>query len=212
MTIYFTQENLKSLLAKVVTVVFHPLFMPVYGLILIFITPTLYYYLPSEVKRILILILIVNNILLPVALIPFFRYRKIINSWTMGSRGDRIIPLIAVSVFYSFTSFMMMRFSIPVLIKAYFFSVSLLSLSILAINFFYKISIHSAGAGALTGLVTMLWIVMGVNLGWFLILVIIISGLVMTSRLMLNTHNPAQVYSGYLTGLAVVVVVMLFIQ
>jgi len=207
-----TPGNLKVYTAKAITVIFHPLFMPLYGLILIFTAPTLLYYLPPGVKRIMILLILVNNILMPLALIPFFRYKNIIGSWTMESRNDRVIPLLMVSVFYFVTSFIMIRFSIPFLIKSYFISVSVLSLIILTINFFWKISIHSAGAGAMTGLILMLWVIMGVNLAWYLVPVLVLSGLIMTSRLMLNTHSPAQVYSGFLTGLAVVSAVMLIFK
>lgn len=205
-------ENAGNSVARVVTVVFHPLFMPVYGLIIIFAAPTLFYYLPPAVKRILILIVMVNNVLIPLALIPLLRYKSIISSWLMENRNDRVIPLIAVSFFYFVTSFILLRFSIPALLKAYFISVSVLALLMLIINFFYKISIHSAGAGALSGLIVALWSSMGDNLLWFMVPVLLVSGLIMTSRLKRNVHNPLQVYSGFVTGFAVVMAIMLSFQ
>jgi membrane-associated phospholipid phosphatase len=36
---------------------------------------------------------------------------------------------------------------------------------------------------------------------WYLISVIIIAGVVLSSRLRLNIHNPQQVWVGFLTGL-----------
>jgi hypothetical protein len=41
-----------------------------------------------------------------------------------------------------------------------------------------------------------------VPLTWFLIPVIIISGLILSSRLKLNSHNVSQVYLGFATGFA----------
>jgi len=208
----FNWEKFQIYTARFFTILFHPLFMPAYGLIIIFTAPTLFYFLPPPVKKILLLVVVINNIMVPVALIPFFRYRNIISSWKMDNRSDRVIPLLSVSILYFITSFIVARFGIPLLIKAYIHSVSILSLAILIINFRYKISIHSAGAGALTGLVISLGIVMGENLILYLIPVLLVSGLIMTSRLKLNVHNPGQVYSGFLAGFAVITSIILLFQ
>ena len=60
-------------LARIISVIFHPFLIPVYGLVIIFIAPTLYNYLPFEVKKLMILIVLVNNVLLPLSLTAFFR-------------------------------------------------------------------------------------------------------------------------------------------
>ncbi|HPC98558.1 MAG TPA: hypothetical protein P5257_01255 [Bacteroidales bacterium] len=205
-------RNIQTLTARFVAVVFHPLFMPAYGLFIIFSTPTLFHYLPLQVKKILMLIIIVNNIALPVALMPFFRSRNIIKSWLMEERGERNVPMLVVSLLYTVTSFIMMRLSVPLLLKTYLYSVSLLSLTLLFINFRYKISIHAAGAGALTGLVLVLWIQFGQSLVWFMVPSLIISGLVLSCRLYSNSHNPAQVYTGYAAGFTVISAVMLLVS
>lgn len=198
--------------ARFISVLLHPLFMPAYGLMIIFTAPTLYFYLPAEVKKILMLVLVANNIIVPAALIPLFRHRNIISSWTMEKREERVIPLLATAVTYVITSIIVNRFGLPVMIKAYFNSVSIVALAMLVINFRFNISLHSAGAGALTAVVAVLWIVMAENLVWFMVPVLLVSGLIITLRLILNAHKPAEVYAGYLTGLAIVSVVMLIFQ
>ena len=198
--------------ARFISVLLHPLFMPAYGLMIIFTAPTLYFYLPAEVKKILMLVLVANNIIVPAALIPLFRHRNIISSWTMEKREERVIPLRATAVTYVITSIIVNRFGLPVMIKAYFNSVSIVALAMLVINFRFNISLHSAGAGALTAVVAVLWIVMAENLVWFMVPVLLVSGLIITLRLILNAHKPAEVYAGYLTGLAIVSVVMLIFQ
>lgn len=198
--------------ARFISVLLHPLFMPAYGLMIIFTAPTLYFYLPAEVKKILMLVLVANNIIVPAALIPLFRHRNIISSWTMEKREERVIPLLATAVNYVITSIIVNRFGLPVMIKAYFNSVSIVALAMLVINFRFNISLHSAGAGAFTAVVAVLWIVMAENLVWFMVPVLLVSGLIITSRLILNAHKPAEVYAGYLTGLAIVSVVMLIFQ
>lgn len=198
--------------AKIISVVFHPLFVPLYGLLVIFTAPTLFWYLPFDVKKILFLIVVANNVIIPVSLMPFLRYRNIINSWVLETRNERIVPLLSVSLLYFVTSFIMFRLQIPLFLKAYIYSVSFLSLIVMVINLWWKISLHSVGAGLLTGTVIFLALKMSAPLTWFLIPSILISGFVLSSRLKVEAHNPAQVYLGFLTGSGGISLFMLLLQ
>lgn len=186
--------------AKIISTVFHPLFIPVYSMAIIFSAPTLFGYLPFTIKKLLLLIVLINNVLLPLSLLPFFKYRNIIHSWAVESRKERQIPLLITTLLYSATSFIIMRFPIPVFLKSFILAVFFVSLAITIINFFWKISLHSAGVGALIALVLILSVKMDTPLIWHLICAIIVSGLVLSSRLKLNSHNPLQVWVGFLTG------------
>jgi membrane-associated phospholipid phosphatase len=86
-----------------------------------------------------------------------------------------------------------------------------MSITVTIINFWWKISIHAVGSGALIALVVVLSIKMHTPLTWFLIPVIMASGLVMSARLWLNSHSPAEVWSGFLLGL-LVPVLLLFVS
>lgn len=202
--------DLQSTFAKIISVLFHPLLMPLYGLLIIFSAPTLFWYLPFKVKKILFLVLMINNVMIPVSLMPFFRYRNIISSWIIENRSERVIPLFCVALLYSITSFVTYRLEIPLFVKAYFFSTFFLVLAVLVINMWWKISIHSVGAGALIGIVLTLSVKMSTPLTWFLIPAILIAGLVLSSRLKLCMHDSAQVYTGFFTGLAGMTLFMLF--
>jgi hypothetical protein len=201
-----------DILAKVISVIFHPLFMPLYGMIIIFTAPTLFWYIPFKVKKILLFVVATNNVLIPVSLMPFFRYRNIISSWAIETRKERRIPLLAVSFFYSITSFILFRLQIPLFIKSFIFATAVLAITVSVVNFWWKISLHSVGAGALAGLVIVLSLNMMVPLTWFLIPVLLISGLILSSRLRLNTHNPPEVYLGFITGIIGMYLLMLLFQ
>ena len=81
----------QNIFAKIISIIFHPLFMPLYGMLIIFTAPTLFLYIPLKVKKILLLVITTNNILIPISLMPFFRYRNIISSWIIETRKERII-------------------------------------------------------------------------------------------------------------------------
>jgi hypothetical protein len=192
---YFTDS-----FARFVSAIFHPLFVPVYGLAIIFIAPTLMGYLPFEVKKILLLIVIVNNVMVPALMMPFFKHGKIITTWTIDDRKERKIPLLIASFLYAVTYYIVSRFPVPSFVQSFFISAFLLSLVVTLISFWWKISVHSVGAGALVALVLTLSRRMDTTLMLYLLPVIIIAGLILSSRLKLNSHSPAQVWTGLFTG------------
>jgi len=199
---YMTRQSIFDTLAKTVSVLFHPLLVTFYGMLIIVLAPTLFGFLPPEIKKILLLIVFINNVLIPISLIPYFRYRKIISSWVMISRQERIIPIFVTTFFYFITVSIFLRFQIPVFIKAFLLMAAILALALAIINFRLRISIHSAGAGALLALVFILSVQMQVALTWYLIPAILGAGAILSSRVWLNSHTPGEVWSGFFLGVA----------
>jgi len=197
---YDNTEQFDDMVAKVISVICHPLLMPVYGLLIIFSVPTIFGYLPFADKRIIFTIVLINNVLIPLSLMPYFRIRNIISSWNIEDRKERTIPLIATAFFYSVTVYVTMKFHIPSFIKSFIIASAFLAIAVTIINFWIKISIHATGTGALAALVLVLSIRMHTPLTWFLIVVILSAGLVMSSRLWLNSHSPREVWSGFILG------------
>jgi hypothetical protein len=193
-------KSLMNKLAKIITVVFHPLLMPLYGMLIIFSAPTLYGYLPFSLKKLLFLIMLVNNVLLPFSLLPFFIHRQIISSWTLSERKDRNIPLLLTTLLYGTTSYIVFKFPIPFFFKSFIFATAILSLLVTVINFRWKISLHSVGAGALIAIILILSVKMLAPMEWYLVAALIAAGLTLSSRLMLNQHSPQQVWVGLGTG------------
>ncbi len=186
--------------SKIIAIAFHPLLMPLYGMFIIFVSPTLLGYLPFNIMKLLFLIILINNVLLPISLLPFFMHRHIISSYSINERKERNVPLIIATILYGTTSYIIFKFPIPLFLKSFIFSTAILSLIVTVINFRWKISLHSVGSGALIALVIILSVKMLTPLQWYLIAVFIAAGLTLSSRLKLNIHNPLQVWVGFLTG------------
>jgi hypothetical protein len=199
-------------LARIISVVFHPILVPVYGMVVILTAPTLYNFIPFEVKKLLILIILINNVLLPLSLLPFFIHRNIISSWSITSRRDRNIPLVISTILYVVTTIIMYRFHIPFFLKTYFLAVAFISLIATLVNFVWKISLHAIGAGTLLSIILILSIRMYTPLIWFIVPAILVSGFVLSSRLKLNLHNPGEIWTGFLTGLVGFTMIILLIQ
>ena len=206
------KKKIPDILARIFSFTFHPLLIPAYGLAIILSAPTLFGYLPFELKKLLFFIVVINNVLLPLSVLPLLFNRKIITSWTINDRKERIIPLIITTVLYATTSFIIFKFPIPFFLKSFLYSLGFLSLVVTLINLKWMVSLHSVGAGALLSIVLILSFKMYTPLVWYLISVIIIDGLVLSSRLQLKTHNPQEVWLGFLTGFLGLAVFMILLQ
>jgi len=194
------KTDFQDRLAKIFSIIFHPLLVPVYGLLIIFSAPNLYGYLPYSVKKLLLLIILVNNVFLPMSLMPFLFHRGIITSWRLDDRNERLIPLILTSVLYGSTSFIIFKFPIPLFLKSFIFGILFLSVAVTVINLRWKISAHSVGQGALIAMALILSFRMYTPLVWQLIAIVVTGGIVLSARLRLNYHNPQQVWLGLFTG------------
>lgn len=203
-------RKISDLIANAFSIIFHPLFIPLYGLLIIFSGPTLFGYLAPEVKKFIILIVAVNNVLLPVSLLPYFRYRKYISSWVISDRKERVLPMVITSFFYSVTVYIVIKFHIPFFIKSFIITAAVLSIITTIVNLWWKISIHAVGTGALLALVIILSIRMQTPLPGFLIGVILSTGAVMSSRLWLGSHSPAEVWTGWLLGMIIPALLLFF--
>ena len=198
--------------SKVVSVLFHPLFMPVYGLAIILSANSPFGFLPFNVKRLMFLIFIVNNVFLPISLLPFLMQMNFISSWTLEEREERAVPMIVTTILYATTSYIVYRFPVPHFLKTFIFATFLLSFIVTIVNFRWKISLHSVGIGALIATILYLAFNMHAPLGWYLIGAIIAAGMVLSARLRLNLHNPPQVWSGFFTGFAGMTLLIMFLQ
>lgn len=202
-------EQITIILARILSFVFHPLFCPLYGLAIIFTAPTFLEYLPDTVKKMLFMTVLANNVMIPVVMLPLLRNRNIISSYYIDDRSERIIPLTMLSMLYIITSFITFRFHVPMIIKSLIFAVTLLSIIVTFITFWWKISIHSMTTGSIIALIIMLSIKMHVPLTWYLVTAVLIGGCILSARLLLGSHNPAQVWAGFATGFLGLTAVML---
>ncbi|MEZ5011781.1 MAG: phosphatase PAP2 family protein [Bacteroidales bacterium] len=195
-------------LSQGLSVLFHPAFLPVYGLLLIFNAPTFMVHLPYDIKRIIFLMATVNMTVVPLALMPLLKYRNMITSYGMETTRERVIPLTLGVMMYTVTTIIFFTYQIPVLIKSFMLASTVTSFIILVITFRWKISIHSAGMGGLLATAMALSVRMNADLRWVVMAIIFLSGVVMASRLYLRVHTPAQVYTGFVAGFTVFMIVM----
>ncbi|MDX2443611.1 MAG: hypothetical protein QNK30_07395 [Bacteroidales bacterium] len=186
--------------AQIISILFHPLFLTFYGLLIFFHSGLYISYLPQSMKKWIYIIVAVNTAIVPLSLTPIYLYRKIIASVQMENSQERIIPLIINAFLFYLTYYLLSRYNTPDILRIYILAGAVCIFIAILISWRWKVSLHMLGIGALTGAVLFVSIRYRVNLNLYLILLILISGIIGFSRLFLNAHNPFQIYLGYLVG------------
>jgi membrane-associated phospholipid phosphatase len=191
--------------AKFISVVFHPLLLTTYLVII------LSYYFPSmlmirkENRMIIVGLVFVFTFVLPAVNLVMLRAFGNIQSLTLQSRKERILPFVFISLLYLLVT-VLFYFKLP--FSANFnklmMIISALVVVSLLITFFYKISIHSIAMGGGIGILLPLnQVTEQMSLLWPTAFTILATGLVMSSRLMLDAHTPREVMYGGVVGFVV---------
>ena len=200
-----------NFLARTFSVIFHPLIMPVIGIIFLLYSGSYLSLIQFEGKLFIISVVFISTFFLPLSLIPMLLYWRLVKNIQMEDKKERFAPMIITAIFYYFCFYVLRTQGMPYQITLYILS-SLIALTLtLIINWFWKISAHMIGIGGLTGLILALSIKLTVSIETILICVVIIAGIIGSSRLKLNQHNPAQIYAGYALGLITVFLVNIFL-
>jgi membrane-associated phospholipid phosphatase len=190
-----------KLAAKIISYVFHPLVMPIFGLLIIFNTDSyINYAVPEELKQAVLILVGTSTFILPLLISLLLLSRKIINNLEMETQKERIIPYSFAIAFYIFTLYMLKKAPIPPVIFNFIVGATLSIIVAFVINMKWKISAHMIGIGGLVGVLLCVSILLGIYVTPYLILALIIAGLVGSSRLILNVHTPSQVYAGFVIG------------
>lgn len=182
---------------------FHPLLMPSVGIFMLMYTESYLSYIPEQARNMIILLTAIGTFVLPLLTIPVFLLQGKINSLQLDDRKERIYPMALTSIFYLLTFFLFQRIPVFKFLHAFILGAFFSVLAGTLISLKWKISAHMIGLGGLTGLVAMASIKLDINLYYSLIGIVIATGLTGTSRLYLEAHTPSQVYTGYVTGLLI---------
>lgn len=195
-----------KLLAKFISVVFHPLLFPTYGLLLLVSTnPNRFGHFGNKLHGVWFIIIFSLTFLFPAIWLLMMKRLEMINSLKLETTKERIVPFIATATFYLWTTWMFksnVNLKIPtdqLIFLMMLGSCFTIFMALLA-NIALKVSLHTMGAGNLLGLVLPIVHRSPYDLRFVLIALLLIAGVIGAARLILNAHTPREVYLGYLLG------------
>lgn len=197
--------------AKIISSVFHPLLMPIVGVLIIFNTDSyINYAIPVDLKKAVVLLIAVSTFVTPLLISLLLLQRKIIKSLEMETAKERIIPYTFTIIFYVFTLYMLKRAPLPPIVFYFIIGATFSVILAFVINIKWKISAHMIGIGGLIGALIAISLKMEVYVTQYIVIALIAAGLIGSSRLILKAHTQSQLYVGFLVGLICQVLVIYF--
>ena len=199
-----TENLFVHTIAKIISVLFHPLFVPIYFVwFLLYIHPLAFIGFSAMQKFQTLIIVCINLTIFPLVSVLLLKALGFIESIFLKTQKDRIIPYIACGIFFfwAFTVFKEQT-KYPIILVVFILGIFLASSAALIANIYFKVSMHAIGMGGLLGIFAVLFYNNNLSMAWPMALVLIISGIVCTARLLLNTHTPKDIYAGLLIGIA----------
>ena len=197
-------------LAKIISIIFHPVLIPTLGFFLIFNSGFYFSMLNWEAKRFVLLVVLFSTGILPIISVAILALNPKFDI-SMKKSQDRVIPLLSSAIFYYMGFVLLGRMEAFPVFKLFLVASVLVIVALLLISFKWKISNHMAAIGGTTGTILALSFRSGINPVWTIIAVIIISGMVGTARLILNKHNLNQIIAGYGLGFSILYLVIYFV-
>ncbi|MCU7552369.1 hypothetical protein OCK74_24835 [Chitinophagaceae bacterium LB-8] len=199
-------------IARVISVIFHPLFIPVYvSWFLIYI----YQIFPAFTgwdKSLLLIRFLVMYALFPLATILLAKALGFVQTIFLRNQKDRIIPYIACGLYYFWMWYVLKNQpQIPTEVVMFSLAIFLASSIGLILNIYMKVSMHALAVGVAVAFMLLLGFTTYLNLGPYISITLLIGGLVCTSRLINSDHNPWEVYFGFAAGVLAQIIAYLFV-
>jgi hypothetical protein len=189
-----------KLFQKVISYIFHPIFIPIAGTFAYFlITPK---YSPLELQSGNILPIFILTVIIPIITFLILRNIGYVNSIQLPTIQERKYPVYINLALL----FMVVYKVIPnnYIVELYFYFVGLIAgtlATLILLLFKIKSSMHLLGMGSLFMFLINLSIHFEINITLALSLCILAMGLVATSRLYLKAHTKAEIFIGLCIGL-----------
>ena len=187
------------LFSNILSTLFHPLLMETYGITFALMGTFLALY-PLRMKLLIWGSAFLSTAVLPGLFIYLLTRTGAASDLELTKRKERALPYLIVISSVALCLYFLYRMMMPFWLIAILMGICVALLIALCINFFWKISAHMIGIGGLLGGLMGVARIHLINPYLLFIAVLLIAGLLGTSRIFLKRHTPLQVYAGFSLG------------
>ena len=196
-------------IARILSAVLSPFYVPVWILFGLFFCSYLKL-LPWGYKLYIMGMVLLFTVIIPRLGINIFR---ILMSWThlqLSHREHRHTPYMLTICSYTVCIMLMSRMNVVMFIRGIVMAAFVSQLICLILNVWWKVSTHMVGMGGLVGAQIAFSVLFFFNPLWPACGLILLSGALGTSRMILRQHTLSQVLVGFLIGYLCATVFILF--
>jgi len=189
--------------AYILSVVFHPLFMPLWCfLFLAKLDPVLSLYFAGSSFWPILFILVLNTIVGPLLSIIVLKKQGIVDSLELPTIKGRSMVYLLSLVYFVLTYILFQRFGMPALVSRLMIGLIAVVAILMLVSLRYKASAHMAAVGGFLAII--LWTIKfyGVFDPVSILTAILLTGAIGTARLVLKAHTLGELGWGLLIGMA----------
>ncbi|HVA98090.1 MAG TPA: hypothetical protein VNG53_04280 [Bacteroidia bacterium] len=192
-------------LSKIISYLFHPLLMPLLGVILIFnIGQGSFFLVPDFTKKITYILVFFSTLFLPLLCLYIMKKTNQIKNFELETQEERRLPYFVTAVFFALGyACLKVLFPQSFAVIQFMFGATISLLLVMLLNLEFKISAHTTAIGGLIGFFASTDIKTHTDLHLLITVLFFISGFIGYARLRLKVHQPAEVYIGFLLGFMV---------
>jgi membrane-associated phospholipid phosphatase len=194
-----TREKQIIIAARVTSMLFTPFYLPILGLAALFFLSYLRQY-PLSYKFFVLAVVYFFTILLPSLLIHLYRRYQGWSLIELGNKERRVVPYLISILCYFTCLYLMEEMHIPYFMRSMVAAALIIQVVCALINVWWKISTHTSAIGGVAGALLIFSEVFRFNPTWWFCLVLVIAGLLGTSRMILRQHTLLQVVVGFWVG------------
>ena len=189
-------------LANIISGILHPIFMPLYGLVLIFLFNPYISLQVQYVTQIQVLLLMFSwTVITPIFIMILLKKVKVIKNFYLENHQERKWPFIGTIVCYYLCLESINWASMHLIFDLLIIGAIIILLIAHLVTLKWKISAHMIGIGGLTGVMIGLSQRFSIDHFWIILFLILTSGLIGFARLKIKAHTYQQVYAGFILGL-----------
>lgn len=200
------------IVARGVSLLFHPLFIPVYASwFLIYYTPLFPGFSEGDKAKLLVRFFIMYT-MFPMVTVLLAKGLGFIQSVYLKTQKDRIIPYVACGLYYFWMWYVLKnqpQFPRELVLMS--LAIFLASSLGLILNSYLKISMHAISVGVMIAFLFLVASSSAVNYGVYLSGALLLTGIVCTARLINSDHQPIEIYLGLGVGIAGQLVASFFV-
>lgn len=186
-------------IARVLSIVLSPFYTPMWILIVLFFNSYLQM-LPIEYRLFLLFTVFIFTVFIPRLGINIFR---MVMSWThmqLSHREHRHMPYLLTICSYTVCLVVLSRINVVMFVRGVVMAAFVSQIICVFINAWWKVSTHMVGMGGMVGALIAFSNLFYFNPMWYVCALILLSGALGTSRIILRQHSLAQVIVGFLIG------------
>ena len=186
--------------SKFISYFFHPINFPIVGTILYFL------FIPKHIfkshEHTILLVVFIIAYLFPLLLLFFLKQFKLVSSLQTPSADERKFPtFLMVAICVIVTNFLFKNKVVDLLALFFLGFAIALTIAYLLLHVKFRASLHAIGISGLIGFLLYFSFVYRINFILLYIVLFILSGFIISSRLKLRAHTPKEVFIGFFIGL-----------